>query len=137
MASESPIASRKGRLTIAGTDKFSKVIDFLCRQLHRETLFVYVNSAFSPSPDELVNDLYDIQGSSNFPLPKEMLDKVHPDNPLPTDAFHVPVDPVQIEGGPDKKSTVEDFSQVRLINTVAITLEEFILFQEHGKKRPG
>ncbi|KAL4584413.1 hypothetical protein LXL04_009014 [Taraxacum kok-saghyz] len=44
---------------IAGTDRFSKVIDFLCRQLHRETLFVYVNSAFSPSPDQLVNDLYD------------------------------------------------------------------------------
>ncbi|KAB1218365.1 Ubiquitin-like protein ATG12A [Morella rubra] len=43
---------------IPGTDKFAKVIDFLCRQLHRETLFVYVNSAFSPNPDELVVDLY-------------------------------------------------------------------------------
>ncbi|KAK3030929.1 hypothetical protein RJ639_036667 [Escallonia herrerae] len=43
---------------IAGTDKFAKVIDFLRRQLHRETLFVYVNSAFSPNPDELVVDLY-------------------------------------------------------------------------------
>nr|GEW68417.1 ubiquitin-like protein Atg12 [Tanacetum cinerariifolium] len=47
------------QVLIAGTDKFSKVIDFLRRQLHRETLFVYVNSAFSPSPDQLVNDLYD------------------------------------------------------------------------------
>uniref|UniRef100_A0A7N2LM11 Ubiquitin-like protein ATG12 n=1 Tax=Quercus lobata TaxID=97700 RepID=A0A7N2LM11_QUELO len=43
---------------IPGTDKFAKVIDFLRRQLHRETLFVYVNSAFSPNPDELVIDLY-------------------------------------------------------------------------------
>lgn len=72
---------------IPGTDKFAKVIDFLCRQLHRETLvnvlwccflvliigfgfqtnllfiilqFVYVNSAFSPNPDELVVDLYNV-----------------------------------------------------------------------------
>ncbi|CAL5348919.1 unnamed protein product [Camellia sinensis] len=76
MASESPSSARKVvvhlRATgdapilkqakfkqfIAGTDKFAKVIDFLRRQLHRETLFVYVNSAFSPNPDELVIDLY-------------------------------------------------------------------------------
>ncbi|XP_010270804.1 PREDICTED: ubiquitin-like protein ATG12 isoform X1 [Nelumbo nucifera] len=45
-------------ILIAGTDKFAKVIDFLRRQLHRDTLFVYVNSAFSPNPDELVIDLY-------------------------------------------------------------------------------
>ncbi|PWA80958.1 Ubiquitin-like protein Atg12 [Artemisia annua] len=50
---------KQAKFKIAGTDKFSKVIDFLRRQLHRETLFVYVNSAFSPSPDQLVNDLYD------------------------------------------------------------------------------
>ncbi|BBG98803.1 Ubiquitin-like superfamily protein [Prunus dulcis] len=43
---------------ILGTDKFAKVIEFLRRQLHRDTLFVYVNSAFSPNPDELVIDLY-------------------------------------------------------------------------------
>ncbi|CAK9179886.1 unnamed protein product [Ilex paraguariensis] len=49
---------------IAGTDKFIKVVDFLRRQLHRETLvddyFVYVNSAFSPNLDELVIDLYNV-----------------------------------------------------------------------------
>lgn len=84
---------------VAGTDKFAKVIDFLRRQLHRETMvdaffmlfslllflslslwdseililsiycfwfglatfkFVYVNSAFSPNPDELVLDLYNV-----------------------------------------------------------------------------
>ncbi|CAK9134764.1 unnamed protein product [Ilex paraguariensis] len=76
MASESPSAARKvvvhlratgdapilkqAKFKIAGTDKFIKVIDFLCRQLHRETLFVYVNSAFSPNPDELVIDLYNM-----------------------------------------------------------------------------
>ncbi|KAK6912867.1 Ubiquitin-like protein Atg12, partial [Dillenia turbinata] len=45
---------------IAGTETFAKVIDFLRRQLHRDTLFVYVNSAFSPTPDELVIDLYNV-----------------------------------------------------------------------------
>ncbi|KAF6157872.1 hypothetical protein GIB67_023273, partial [Kingdonia uniflora] len=45
-------------LQIAGTNKFAKVIDFLCQQLHRDTLFVYVNSAFSPNPDELVIALF-------------------------------------------------------------------------------
>ncbi|KAB2611159.1 ubiquitin-like protein ATG12 [Pyrus ussuriensis x Pyrus communis] len=43
---------------ILGTDKFARVIEFLRRQLHKKTLFVYVNSAFSPNPDELVIDLY-------------------------------------------------------------------------------
>ncbi|KEH18474.1 ubiquitin ATG12-like protein [Medicago truncatula] len=49
---------KQSKFKIAGTDKFAKVIDFLRRQLHRESLFVYVNSAFSPNPDELVIDLY-------------------------------------------------------------------------------
>ncbi|XP_041996044.1 ubiquitin-like protein ATG12 isoform X1 [Salvia splendens] len=48
---------KQAKFKIAGSDKFVKVIDFLRRQLHRETLFVYVNSAFSPNPDELVLDL--------------------------------------------------------------------------------
>ncbi|GAV82702.1 APG12 domain-containing protein, partial [Cephalotus follicularis] len=43
---------------ISGTEKFAKVIDFLCRQLHRETLFVFLHNSFSPNPDELVIDLY-------------------------------------------------------------------------------
>ncbi|KAG2613946.1 hypothetical protein PVAP13_4KG382300 [Panicum virgatum] len=38
--------------------KFLKVIEFRRRQLHQDTLFVYINSAFSPNPDELVVDLY-------------------------------------------------------------------------------
>ncbi|XP_015576110.1 ubiquitin-like protein ATG12 [Ricinus communis] len=47
----------KNKFRMLGTDKFAKVIDFLRRQLHRETVFVYINSAFSPNPDELVIDL--------------------------------------------------------------------------------
>uniref|UniRef100_A0A453PRW3 Ubiquitin-like protein ATG12 n=1 Tax=Aegilops tauschii subsp. strangulata TaxID=200361 RepID=A0A453PRW3_AEGTS len=43
---------------ISGRDKFLRVIEFLRRQLHQDTLFVYVNSSFSPSPDELIIDLY-------------------------------------------------------------------------------
>ncbi|KAF6140545.1 hypothetical protein GIB67_035572 [Kingdonia uniflora] len=78
MASESPTSSirkvvvhlratgdapilKQAKFKIAGTDKFAKVIDFLRRQLHRDTLFVYVNSAFSPNPDELVIDLYNLE----------------------------------------------------------------------------
>ncbi|KAH1073200.1 hypothetical protein J1N35_025528 [Gossypium stocksii] len=50
---------KQAKFKILGTDKFAKVIDFLRRQLHRDTLFVYLNSAFSPKPDDLVIDLYD------------------------------------------------------------------------------
>ncbi|XP_050233830.1 ubiquitin-like protein ATG12 [Mercurialis annua] len=73
MAAESPTAAKKvivqlkatadapilkqNKFKILGTDKFAKVIDFLRRQLHRETVFVYLNSSFSPNPDELVIDL--------------------------------------------------------------------------------
>ncbi|GMH03806.1 hypothetical protein Nepgr_005645 [Nepenthes gracilis] len=49
---------KQAKFKISGSDKFANVIDFLRRQLHRETMFVYVNSAFSPNPDELVIDLY-------------------------------------------------------------------------------
>ncbi|XP_065867155.1 ubiquitin-like protein ATG12 isoform X1 [Euphorbia lathyris] len=74
MAAESPNSARKvivqlkatadapilkqNKFKIPATDKFAKVIDFLRRQLHRETVFVYINSAFSPNPDELVSDLF-------------------------------------------------------------------------------
>ncbi|KAL6537394.1 Ubiquitin-like protein [Orobanche minor] len=49
---------KQAKFKIAETEKFVKVIDFLRRQLHRDAVFVYVNSAFSPNPDELVRDLY-------------------------------------------------------------------------------
>ncbi|XP_044951512.1 ubiquitin-like protein ATG12 [Hordeum vulgare subsp. vulgare] len=49
---------KQDKFKISGRDKFLRVIEFLRRQLHQDTLFVYVNSSFSPSPDELVIDLY-------------------------------------------------------------------------------
>ncbi|XP_018835067.1 ubiquitin-like protein ATG12 isoform X1 [Juglans regia] len=54
---------KQAKFKILGTEKFAKVIDFLRRQLHRETLFVYVNSSFAPNPDELVIDLYNNFGT--------------------------------------------------------------------------
>ncbi|KAG2654417.1 hypothetical protein PVAP13_1NG526400 [Panicum virgatum] len=51
---------KQSKFKISGRDKFLKVIEFLRRQLHQDTLFVYINSAFSPNPDELVIDLYNV-----------------------------------------------------------------------------
>ncbi|EMS53717.1 Ubiquitin-like protein ATG12 [Triticum urartu] len=45
-------------LKIGGNEKFARVIEFLRRQIHQDTVFLYVNSAFSPNPDELISDLY-------------------------------------------------------------------------------
>eukprot|EP00850_Spirogloea_muscicola_P020285 SM000211S06655 [mRNA] locus=s211:122898:124147:- [translate_table: standard] len=49
---------KQAKFKIAASERFAKVVDFLLRQLHRDTLFVYVNSAFAPSPDELIADLF-------------------------------------------------------------------------------
>ncbi|KAF9156287.1 hypothetical protein BG015_006331 [Linnemannia schmuckeri] len=46
---------------ITGSSKFMSVMQFLRKELnyqHSEPLFLYVNSAFSPAPDEIVNNLY-------------------------------------------------------------------------------
>ncbi|GAQ90894.1 autophagy-related protein 12 [Klebsormidium nitens] len=47
------------KFKIGAAERFAKVIEFLRKQIHRDTLFVYINSAFSPNPDELVADLFD------------------------------------------------------------------------------
>ncbi|KAG6788857.1 hypothetical protein POTOM_004935 [Populus tomentosa] len=60
---DAPILKQK-KFKMLGTDKFAKVIDFLRRQIHRETVFVYINSAFSPNPDELVIDLFNWRGAN-------------------------------------------------------------------------
>lgn len=44
---------------IQRTEKFAKVVEFLCKLLHCESVFVYIKSAFTPSMDELVSTLYD------------------------------------------------------------------------------
>ncbi|KAF9181005.1 hypothetical protein BGZ51_005767 [Haplosporangium sp. Z 767] len=46
---------------ITATNKFMAVIQFLRKELNyqqSDPLFLYVNSAFSPAPDEIVNNLY-------------------------------------------------------------------------------
>jgi ubiquitin-like protein ATG12 len=46
---------------ISASYKFQAVVDFLKKQLAMgpgESLFLYVNSAFSPAPDEVVGNLH-------------------------------------------------------------------------------
>ncbi|KAF8927656.1 putative autophagy-related protein 12 [Dissophora ornata] len=46
---------------ITASNKFLAVIQFLRKELnykHSDPLFLYVNSAFSPAPDEIVNNLF-------------------------------------------------------------------------------
>ncbi|XBH64805.1 hypothetical protein VPH35_118500 [Triticum aestivum] len=62
---------RRNKFKISGREKFSKIIEFLRGQLQKDTLFVYVHSAFSlnpfsPKPDELLIDLYNISGRDKF-----------------------------------------------------------------------
>ncbi|KAF9581230.1 hypothetical protein BGW38_001837 [Lunasporangiospora selenospora] len=48
---------------ITASNKFVAVIQFLRKELgyqHSDPLFLYVNSAFSPAPDEIVNNLYKV-----------------------------------------------------------------------------
>ncbi|XP_044433109.1 ubiquitin-like protein ATG12 isoform X5 [Triticum aestivum] len=49
---------RQSKFKIGGNEKFARVIEFLRCQIHQDTVFLYVNSAFSPNPDELISDLY-------------------------------------------------------------------------------
>jgi len=46
---------------IAASNKFSAVISFLRKELaykNSDPLFLYINSAFAPAPDEMVANLY-------------------------------------------------------------------------------
>jgi len=53
---------KQDKYKVSAADKFGKVIDFLRNQLHRESIFVYINSSFAPSPDELIADLFNLFG---------------------------------------------------------------------------
>eukprot|EP00897_Mesotaenium_endlicherianum_P009922 jgi/Mesen1/8959/ME000056S08366 len=59
---------RQAIFKIGAAERFSKVMEFLRKQLHRDTLFLYINSAFSPNPDEVVADLFDVSG----PPPRQL-----------------------------------------------------------------
>ncbi|SAL95884.1 hypothetical protein [Absidia glauca] len=50
---------------ITGSNKFQTVIQFLRKELKyqgSDPLFLYINSAFSPAPDEIVANLYKASG---------------------------------------------------------------------------
>ena len=59
-AGNAPIM-KQSRFKITAAEKFQTVIDFLRKQLKfkaTDSIFVYINQAFSPSPDEIVRNLY-------------------------------------------------------------------------------
>ena len=49
---------KQNKFKITAADKFEKVVGFLSAQLGRKGVFVYLNSAFTPSYDETVANLY-------------------------------------------------------------------------------
>ncbi|KAF6136299.1 hypothetical protein GIB67_042784, partial [Kingdonia uniflora] len=49
---------KQAKFKVGFVCRFAKVIDFLRQQLHRDTLFVYVNNVFLPNPDKLVIGLF-------------------------------------------------------------------------------
>merc|ERR1712070_461594 len=48
---------RQTKFKINATEPFEKVVDFIRRQLNRDTVFLYCNSSFAPSLDETIGDL--------------------------------------------------------------------------------
>lgn len=62
---------KQTKFKISSSNKFQAVIDFLKKQLNLDTsegkensgvsLFLYVNSCFTPTPDELVANLYRVK----------------------------------------------------------------------------
>eukprot|EP00242_Pyramimonas_sp_CCMP2087_P006256 CAMPEP_0198202578 /NCGR_PEP_ID=MMETSP1445-20131203/5763_1 /TAXON_ID=36898 /ORGANISM="Pyramimonas sp., Strain CCMP2087" /LENGTH=140 /DNA_ID=CAMNT_0043873573 /DNA_START=535 /DNA_END=954 /DNA_ORIENTATION=+ len=53
---------KQTKFKIQGGEKFIKAVDFLRKLLHRDSVFVYLNSAFSPAMDELISTLYEGYG---------------------------------------------------------------------------
>eukprot|EP01137_Pigoraptor_chileana_P009811 Opistho-2@58621 len=52
---------KQNKFKITASEKFQTVIDFLKKQLKfkpADSLFLYINQAFSPAPDEIVRNLY-------------------------------------------------------------------------------
>lgn len=54
---------KQSKFKLSPSNTVSSIRDFLCRQLHfsqasHPSLFVYVNGAFAPTPDQLVGDLH-------------------------------------------------------------------------------
>lgn len=49
---------KQPKVKVDEQDKFSKVLQFLKRQLSSEQVFAYLKEAFCPSPDEKIQTLY-------------------------------------------------------------------------------
>ncbi len=62
---------KKTKFQLSAVHKFSVIIEFLRKHLHSkptDSLFLYCNSSFSPSPDAFIYDLYEC-----FQLNKELV----------------------------------------------------------------
>ena len=53
---------KQNKFKITSSDCFEKVVGFLSNQLGKKQIFVYLNSAFTPSYDETVANLYSWHG---------------------------------------------------------------------------
>ena len=49
---------KQNKFKISATEKFEKVVSFLGVQLRGKSIFVYLNSAFTPRYDETVANLF-------------------------------------------------------------------------------
>lgn len=50
------------RTQVDGSERFSKLVEFLRKKLGRDTVFLYLRESFSPSLDERVSTLHDAFG---------------------------------------------------------------------------
>jgi ubiquitin-like protein ATG12 len=54
---------KQNKFKITSSERFEKVVGFLSKQLGKEQIFVYLNSAFTPNYDETVANLYRWHGT--------------------------------------------------------------------------
>mmetsp|Transcript_5072 Transcript_5072/g.5697 ORF Transcript_5072/g.5697 Transcript_5072/m.5697 type:complete len:116 (+) Transcript_5072:138-485(+) len=51
---------KKQKIRVSGKDRFLKLIDYLQKATSATNgLFIYINSAFSPTPDQIIGDIYE------------------------------------------------------------------------------
>lgn len=49
---------KQSKVKVDSSEKFAKLVDFLCKKLNREQVYVYLRETFSPSLDEKLAVLY-------------------------------------------------------------------------------
>mmetsp|Transcript_7512 Transcript_7512/g.19280 ORF Transcript_7512/g.19280 Transcript_7512/m.19280 type:complete len:88 (+) Transcript_7512:104-367(+) len=62
---DAPIVAHN-KVKIDRDKQFKEVVQFLCKQLKRDSVFVYLRSAFSPSLDEKVATLFDAYATNDM-----------------------------------------------------------------------